>query len=105
MIEKEVAILSAKAIGRDFLLIVEVVLENDTKEVVDHFIYSVEQYCGVTQFYYVTGHSDYVIVFNAKDMQEYDKFTQDIFFSNEHVKTFNTKVVIKPIKVSHALEF
>lgn len=103
VITDEVAIVSGAAIGRDLTLIVEVALENDTAQVVKQFIEHVSQFDAVMQFYYVTGPADYVIIFQAKSMQEYDAFTQTVFFSNKHVKNFNTKVVIRAIQVKTAL--
>jgi Lrp/AsnC family leucine-responsive transcriptional regulator len=105
VIQKEVAILSAEALGRDLTLVVEVALENDTKEVVNDFIASLICHDEVTQCYYVTGAMDYVLIYQARNMAEYDRFTQRVFFENRYVKTFNTKVVIRPIKVSHKVSF
>jgi Lrp/AsnC family leucine-responsive transcriptional regulator len=105
VIQKEVAILSAEALGRDLTLIIEVVLENDTKEVVKDFVDSLTSYEAVTQCYYVTGAMDYVVIYQAQNMAEYDRFTQQVFFENRHVKTFNTKVVIRPVKISHRVPF
>lgn len=103
VITDEVAIVSGAAIGRDLTLIIEVALENDTASVVKQFIDHVSQFDAVMQLYYVTGPADYVIIFQAKSMQEYDAFTQAVFFSNKHVKNFNTKVVIRAIQVKTAL--
>lgn len=103
VISKEVAVLNPQAIGRELTLLVEVILENDTPEIVQSFIESITAFEAVTQFYYVTGASDYVLIYNAKSMSEYDQFTQEVFFANPNVKTFNTKVTIRPIKVGHEL--
>ncbi|TRY31048.1 Lrp/AsnC family transcriptional regulator [Aliiglaciecola sp. M165] len=105
VIKKEVAILSAEALGRNLTLIAEVALENENKDSIKSFIESIERHTNVTHFYYVTGAMDYVIIYQAQEMSDYDRFTQDVFFNNRYVKTFNTKVVIRPIKVSHDVPF
>lgn len=105
VIQKEVAILSAEALGRNLTLIAEVALENENKDAIKSFVESIERHEGVSNFYYVTGPMDYIIIYQAGNMADYDRFTQQVFFENPFVKTFNTKVVIRPIKVSHRVAF
>lgn len=105
VIHKEVALVNPSIMGRELTLIIEVVLEDDDAQVVKQFCASVDNYSAVSHFYYVTGQSDYVIIFQAHNMEEFDAFSQAVFFKNTHVKTFNTKVVIKPIKSETALSF
>ncbi len=101
VILKDAAILSSKALGKDLTLIVEVALINESKKEISAFINRIEREPAVTQCYYVTGPMDYVIIYQASDMAQYDHFTQEVLFENPYVKTFNTKVVIRQIKSTH----
>jgi len=52
----------------------------------------------VQQCYLVTGDADYVIIYLARTMEEYQAFTKEAFFNIKYVQTFKTKVVMRTIK-------
>jgi Lrp/AsnC family transcriptional regulator, leucine-responsive regulatory protein len=97
-IEREVAIVSPAAIGRSLVLIVEVSLENEHEAVASAFREQISTTPQITQCYFVTGESDYVLVVCVRDMEEYETLTQELFGQNRHVKRFITNVVMRTIK-------
>lgn len=54
----------------------------------------------VMQCHYVTGRADYVLFCTFRDMSEYEAFSQRMFIEAPNVVSFETSVVIKPIKMT-----
>lgn len=52
---------------------------------------------------YVTGEADFIVIVTAKDMEDFDEFTQQMFFADSDVLHFKTSVVMERTKVSLAL--
>ena len=100
VIRREVAVVSHEAVGRPFLLIVEVKVEGDKEPDATNFERRIESSPEVMQCYYVTGGADYVLVCSFRDMSEYEAFSQRHFVENPRVVRFETKVVISPIKMT-----
>jgi len=100
VIEKEVAVLSAKHLERNLTIIVNVVIERESTASLDRFkLKMLEETC-VQQCYYITGESAFVLIILERDIEEYERFTQKYFFAESNVVRFNTMVVMKRIKVS-----
>ena len=57
----------------------------------------------IQQCYYITGEADFILIVIAKDMLDFDNFTQSLFFNDNNVKHFKTSVVMGRTKVSLAL--
>ena len=41
----------------------------------------------------------FILIVTAVDMEGYDKFTREAFFDNANIKSFQTNVVMDPVKV------
>lgn len=100
VILREVAVVSHEAVGRPFLLIVEIKVEHDHEPEATNFTRRLENAPEVMQCYYVTGRADYVLLCTFKDMSEYEAFSQRMFVESPNVVTFETSVVIKPLKMT-----
>ncbi|MCP4274295.1 MAG: Lrp/AsnC family transcriptional regulator [Gammaproteobacteria bacterium] len=50
-----------------------------------------------------TGEADFILILLAKDMEDFDDFTQRMFFDDRNVRHFKTSVVMGRSKVSLAL--
>jgi Lrp/AsnC family leucine-responsive transcriptional regulator len=94
----DVSLIAPAVAGNRVTIIVEVSLEREQLQQRQEFERSVRTLPEVVQCYYVTGNSDYVLILNMKSMEEYSRFTDEIFFSNPNIKQFHTAVVMKPIK-------
>lgn len=98
VITDEVAIVDASKIGRPLLLILGIRLENEKVNTAAKFIKSMREHEAVTQCYFVTGSTDYILHLSVRDMSEYESFIRETVTPNHHVKLTETNVVINPIK-------
>ena len=99
VIRSEVAVINSKAAGQTITAIVQVTMEREQLHLLDEFKQQVKAHPAVQQCYYVTGNSDFVLVVTAKNMEDYEALTREIFFDNQNVKNFQTSIVMDNIKV------
>ena len=100
VIEKEVAVLSAKHLDRNLTIIVNVVIERENTSSLDRFKFKMLEEVCVQQCYYITGESAFVLIILMHDMEEYERFTQKYFFAESNVIRFTSMVVMNRVKVS-----
>lgn len=100
VIEADVSILSADAMGKRLTMIVMVTVEREQPQLLGEFRRSMMQIAEVMQCYYVTGDADFVLVVNVRDMEEYESFTNRFLFENRNVRRFQTMVVMNKVKFS-----
>lgn len=99
VIEAEVAILSPAAVGRELMMVVGVTLEREHPNIINSFKESMLSMPEVMQCLYVTGEVDFILIVTAKNMAEYEAFTQNFFFANPNVRRFQTSVVMDRVKM------
>jgi len=97
VIEKEIAVLSPSKLGRDMTIIVEVLLERESRAQLDAFKKKMRQTPAVQQCYYTTGEADFLLILTVKDIKEYEAFTQEHFFDASNISRFKTSVVMELI--------
>ncbi|NNE79589.1 MAG: Lrp/AsnC family transcriptional regulator [Silicimonas sp.] len=100
VIEKEIAVLSPTAVGRDMTVIVQVTLERESRLHLDTFKRRMKAAPGVQQCYYTTGEADFILVVAVKDIRAYEAFTQEFFFDESNVSKFTSSIVMDRVKVS-----
>ena len=83
--------------------IVELTLERESNAIFDAFKRRMHASPYVQQCYYVTGDADFIVVFTAKDMQDYDGIVSALFVEDANIRRFRTSVVMNRIKVSLAI--
>jgi len=103
VISAEVAIVSPKAVGQNMTFIISVQLRRDNIECFGAFKTKIKKSPRIQQCYYVTGEADFILIVTAKDMEDFDNFTQQMFFADSNVLHFKTSVVMDRTKVSLAL--
>ncbi len=99
IINADISVVNAKAVGRNMTLIVQVSLERERADLIDLFKKEMKKREDVQQCYYVTGSADFMLVVTAFDMEDYEQFTREAFFDNTNVRSFQTHVVMDPVKV------
>jgi len=99
VIEADIAIVSPQRVGRTLTMIVEVTLERERPDILDEFKTSMRATPEVMQCYYVTGEIDFILMVTARDMTQYEAFTNRFFFNNPNVRRFHTLVVMDRVKV------
>lgn len=100
IIERDAAIVSPQALGYNMTFIILVELERERIDQLDAFRRKVKQESRVQQCYYITGEADFALVALARDMDDYQRLTQRLFFDDSNVKRFRTSVVMDRTKVS-----
>ena len=100
VIEREIAVLSPSKLGRGMTIIVEVLLERESRAHLDAFKRRMRSAPQVQQCYYTTGEGDFVLILVVEDIKEYEEFTQTYFFDESNISKFKTAVVMDRVKVS-----
>lgn len=100
VIEKEIAVLSPSKLGRTLTVIVEVMLERESRMHLDAFKRKMRTAPMVQQCYYTTGEADFILIVAARDIGEYEAFTQEYFFDESNVSRFTSAIVMDRVKVT-----
>ncbi|WP_299179278.1 Lrp/AsnC family transcriptional regulator [uncultured Neptuniibacter sp.] len=98
VIKADVAVVNPKAVGLGVTLILQVTLERERLDLLDTFKKEMKNNPSVQQCYYVTGSADFILIVTARDMDDYERFTRDVFFDNLNVRNFQTNVVMDSVK-------
>ncbi|MBX2829709.1 MAG: Lrp/AsnC family transcriptional regulator [Rhodospirillales bacterium] len=98
IIEADISVLSAKAVGRPMTFIVEVELERERTDLLDEFRRSMLALNDVQQCYYVTGHTDFILIVTSTDMAAYEEFSRQVFTDNPNIRRFHSNVVVNRVK-------
>jgi Lrp/AsnC family transcriptional regulator, leucine-responsive regulatory protein len=97
IIEREVAIVAPRAVGRRLTMVVTVTLATEQRDVLDELKRRIRRAPEVMQCYSVTGAADFVLIVTATDMEEYKAFIKRLL-SEKYVRRFETMVVIDRVK-------
>lgn len=103
VISQEVAIISPNCVNQSMTFIISVQLNRNYSDCFNYFKIKVKNNINIQQCYYITGDADFVLIVTAKDMENFEEFTQLFFFSDNAVLHFKTSVVMGRTKVSLAL--
>jgi Lrp/AsnC family transcriptional regulator, leucine-responsive regulatory protein len=103
IIEADISIISASAVGFGITCIVDVTLHLGNSEVIDSYKALMRGCAEVMQCYYVTGTYDFVVIVNTQDMQHYEAFSKTYFMDNPTVKQFYTHVVMDRVKTGYSV--
>lgn len=100
IIKCDISVLNEGAIGRPLTIVVEVTTENERLDLLDEMKRRFAVCPQIQQCYYVTGETDFILVMNVKDMEEYAALTRDLFFEGGNVKSFRTCVSMEKVKAN-----
>jgi DNA-binding Lrp family transcriptional regulator len=100
VIENEIAVLSPAKLERELTVIVEVMLERESRMHLDLFKRNMRKAPAVQQCYYTTGEADFILIVIVRDIKEYEEFTQDYFFDESNVSRFTSSIVMDRVKVT-----
>jgi len=92
IIKADVSVIDTEKIKHSVTLLVEIFLESDKIDLIDHAKKIFNATPEVQQCYYVTGESDFMLVIIVPSMKDYEQLTRKIFYSNENIKHFRTLV-------------
>lgn len=103
IIEADVSIISASAIGMSITCIVDVVLHEGSSKAIEKFKQAMRNCTEVAHCYYVTGTYDFVLIVNARDMSHFETFSKKQLMDNANLKHFYTHVVMDKVKVGYGV--
>lgn len=100
VIEREIIQLNPQKTNALMTFVVEVELERERVDLLDDFKRSMLALEEVQQCYYITGHADFILIVLVKDMNDYDRFSRQVFVENPNIRRFATSVVVDRVKAS-----
>lgn len=100
VIREDVSLLNASVLGRPLVLIVQVVADSEQISELDEMRHTFNSCPQIQQCYYVTGEADFMLIFNVRDMSEYEQLTRTMFLQNDNVRRFTTFVSMETVKAS-----
>ncbi|GGI34519.1 MULTISPECIES: Lrp/AsnC family transcriptional regulator [Bradyrhizobium] len=103
IIESDVSIVSARAVGRPIQMLVLVNLERERSDIIDKFKKAIKTSSEVVNGFYVTGDADFVLYITARTMEDYELFTRRFFYENPDIKGFKTMVIMDRVKSGFAV--
>ncbi|WP_095090441.1 Lrp/AsnC family transcriptional regulator [Mesorhizobium sophorae] len=103
IIEADVSIISAKAVGRPIQMIVMVTLERERADIIDKFKREIKSSPEIATGFYITGEADFVLYITARSMEDYELFTRRFFYQNADIKTVKTLVVVDRVKATFSV--
>lgn len=103
VIRKDISVVDGHAVGRPLTIIAHVSTENERLELLDAMKERFMRCPQIQQCYYVTGEMDFILIFNVRDMGEYNELTRELFFEGGNVKSFQTCVSMQNVKTYGAI--
>lgn len=98
IIKNSVAVVDAHKVGRPITIITEVSLINERLDLLEELKNRFIQCPQIQHVYYVTGEFDFLLIFNVRDMEEYEGLTRELFFTSANIKSFRTIVSMQNAK-------
>lgn len=100
---KDVSILEPRLVGKNLTAMVTVTLEVRRRPALDEFERKMRQCEEVFHCYMVSGAVDYVLIVMADDMDGYTRFASEQLVADEHVKGFESWIVLSKVKEQHKI--
>ncbi|KNY13271.1 ArsR family transcriptional regulator [Shinella sp. SUS2] len=103
IIEADVSIVSAKAVGRPIQMLVLVTLERERIDIIDKFKKEIKSSAEIATGFYITGDADFLLYITARSMEDYEEYTRQFFYDNPHIKSVKTMVVVDRVKAGFSI--
>ncbi|WP_404985840.1 Lrp/AsnC family transcriptional regulator [Chryseobacterium sp. M5] len=98
IIKADVSVIDINKIHHCVTLVVEVFMESEKIELLDHAKAIFTAAPEVQQCYFVTGDSDFILIIVVPSMKDYEVLTRKIFYSNKNINHFRTMVTMDTLK-------
>jgi len=99
VISKEIAVLNGIELDNYVTVIVEVTIKQGATNNIDKFKKRMLDCEQVQQCFYVTGQADFILIITAKNMLEYERLTQKLFFTDKNIQKFHSTVSMENVKI------
>ncbi len=101
LIKQYITILDPKKINKGMIVYISVSLMKHTKEVVDKFERAINQLDEVSECYYISGNSDFLLKVYCKGMEDFHTFLTEKFSIIDNISQFYSSFVLTETKVSY----
>ncbi len=98
VISRYVALADKSKIGRDFIVLCHVKLDQHRKEYISQFEKEIVQFPEVLECFHVSGDYDYILKICVKDIKEYREFMVTKLTSLKHIASTQSSFSIKEVK-------
>jgi DNA-binding Lrp family transcriptional regulator len=104
VIEKIVAVVSPKAVGRGLSVLVELEIQNEYRHTLEQFQRWLDRAPEIQSCWYVTGDMDFVLLLAVRDLDEYNAFIERLMSEQQAlVRKYKSLIALKTIKHGLAL--
>lgn len=100
VISKYVALADKSKIGKDFIVLCHVKLDQHRKEYISQFEKEIVQFPEILECFHVSGDYDYILKICVKDIKEYREFMVTKLTSLKHIASTQSSFSIKEVKNS-----
>jgi DNA-binding Lrp family transcriptional regulator len=104
VIDRYVALLNAKAVGRHGTSFTIINLESMNTPLLEAFEQAVRDAPEILDCYYVAGSNDYLIRFAYRDAEDLERFHTEVLMRLPGVERSNSMLVLRTVKKTTALE-
>ena len=98
VIEKVVALVEPRALGRAVTVLVEVEIDNERRNALDGFQRWIAEAPEVQSCWYVTGDADYVLLVCTRDLDGYNAFIERLMSEQPVVRKYKSLIALKTLK-------
>lgn len=99
VIERIVAVVDRKAVGRTLSVLVELEIQNEHRQSIDQFRRWIENEPNVQSCWYVTGDVDFVLMVAVRDLDEYNAFIDRLMSEQQaFVRKYKSLIALKTFK-------
>lgn len=98
IIEKVVALVEPRALGRAVTVLVEVEIDNERRNALDGFQRWIAEAPEVQSCWYVTGDADYVLLVCTRDLDGYNAFIERLMSEQPVVRKYKSLIALKTLK-------
>ena len=102
-IQKYVAILDQKKIGRPITAICQVSMRYHNEAFIENFVNEIQHLDEVQECYHMAGQVDFILKINVKSLEDYHDFVRYKLSKIENIGVLNSTFVLKNVK--HTSEF
>ncbi|QFU17505.1 Lrp/AsnC family transcriptional regulator [Microvirga thermotolerans] len=98
IIERIVALVEPRSVGRTVTVLVEVEIDNERRRSLESFQRWIGDAPEVQSCWYVTGDADYVLLVSTEDLEGYNAFIERLMTEQPVVRKYKSLIALKTVK-------
>jgi DNA-binding Lrp family transcriptional regulator len=98
VIEKVVALVEPRSVGRTVTVLVEVEIDNERRSALEGFQRWIAEAPEVQSCWYVTGDADYALLVCTRDLDGYNAFIERLMTGQPVVRKYKSLIALKTVK-------